>query len=355
MFRGGGGCDIRRRGHGKGDSLFDVFSRLRRRLLRGAPAVKKHGEGAFNPGRKPQRSAGGCQWNDPPYIAARLEALVGGGQSRWRGNFPAYALDRWGSRIPKTRFRALVVGGGEQSRVMGWLAEIPGLAGITLVRDAEEDDLAEDFTALGMPIEETGWDGLAANGAHHLAAADYALSRRADLAACLERIDGALASGGLLAVRDYTGPGRYQFSEGQMRIVNAILPLLPEKWRRDVSGQALETQEPPPLAWVMANDPAAAVAAEEVRAAVTAGFALVEEADLGGTILMPLLAGISHNFLDPAPECLALLETLWSTERALIAAGLLSSDHWFAVAGKQSGKTGGRAGDGTFIDRGPMP
>ena len=283
-----------------------------------------------------------------------MESLVCGGQSRWRGNAVRYALDRWGNRTPKTGLRALVIGGADPGRVMTWLADIPGLAGVTLITGATNEDLTEEFTLPGLTVEEKNWDGLAADGTHHLAIADYAFSRLTELAPRLQRLEDALTPGGLLVVRDYVGPARYQFTDGQMRVVNAILPLLPEIWRRDVSGTLRVAQEPPPVAWVMNNDPLAAVASTEVRAAVTAGFNLVEEASLGGTVLMPLMAGISHNFLDPSPECQSLLDALWSAEQTLLEAKLLPADHWFAVAAKRPGKQVGSVSDGRFIDRDPV-
>lgn len=313
--------------------------------------MKKHGEGAFNPAKRHLRSAGGCSWNDPPALAERLRLLATGGQDGWHGNFPAYALDRWGGKLPKTGLKALVVGGGGHEQLLKRLVELPSVASITVVENLDEtDDLEERPASSRIQVDETDWENLSRYGVYHMAIADEALSRRPDLDKCLDHLRQALAFDGLLAIRDYVGPNRLQFGAEQVDLANALLALLPENLRRDVSGRVRRSQEPPPLDWLLENDPKAAICSEMVREAVTSRFATYEEADLGGTVLMPLLAGISHNFLDESPERRTLLDAFWNTERLLLDAGLIESDNWFFVGWNRARPARG-GGDGSFIER----
>lgn len=322
---------------------------MRRKLVDGASAVKLHGEGAFNPGKGGMRSGGSPRWSDPPGLASRLESLTTGGHAGWRGNFPAYALNRWGGKVASRPVKALLLAGGGTERLVAWLDAIPGIEGITLVRESNAD--GEEGKAGRIAIREIGWPELSAEEEYHLIVADHAVSRLPHIEPCLEKLEHALAVGGVFALRDYTGPDRFQFSHAQMEVANALLPLLPPERRVDVSGETRKAQETPPLAWVINNDPLAAVNSREVRAGVAATFTILEEADLGGTVLMPLLAGIGHNFLDASEESIGLLDALWKTERALIDADLLPSDHWFAVAAKKPSSRIEGDREGVFISR----
>lgn len=321
---------------------------MRRKLVEGASTVTVHGEGAFNPGKGGMRSVGGSRWSDPPGLASRLDALLTGGQTKWRGNFPAYALERWGGKISTKPIRALLLSNGETNRVLPWIEAIPGVESIALIR---EDDAGEEFGPGRIPIRETDWSSLPGEEEYQLIVADHALSRLPHIEPRLGALEGALAVGGVFALRDYTGPERFQFSRAQMRLANALLQVLPPERRIDVSGEVREAQEAPPLAWVINNDPLAAVNSREVRAGVAAAFSLLDEADLGGTILMPLLAGIGHNFLDASEESIRLLDALWKMERTLIEASLLPSDHWFAVAAKKAPVGRKKDREGIFIAR----
>lgn len=313
--------------------------------------MKLHGEGAFNPGKTPIRTGDGAQWDDPPHLAAKVGRLTTGGQDRWRGNYPAYVLERWGGRLPAGGLRALVLAGSRTARTVEWFAAIERVEEVVLLRDPEDAGTIDpDVRSVSVGVREEVWTDLARLGEFHLVVADYALSRLPNLEASLDALRRVLARGGVLAIRDYCGANRFQFSNAQMRLVNALLPLLPEKRRQDIAGQTKDSQDVPPLAWVINNDPRAAINSQELRLAASRRFAVVEEADLGGTLLMPLLAGISHNFGDDSEEGERLLDVAWAVEHDLIDAGMLPSDHWFAVL-DASVEPRPEPDEGQFIDR----
>jgi SAM-dependent methyltransferase len=270
--------------------------------------------------------------------------MTTGRQERWAGNFPAYALERWGGRLPRGDLRVLLLSSAAPGRLLDWLATLPlsELAYLPVGPEAATPD------APPFPVTQVDWEGLV--DGYHLVVSVGALSRQPDLEERLERLGRALAPGGLLLLRDYTGPAHFQFSPAQLGVVNSLLALLPEKRRRDITGLRRERQGSPDLAWLMANDHRAAVRSEDLRAEVATTFAILEEADLGGTVLMPLLTGISQNFYYPSPECQAELVVLWNVERTLIEAGWLPSDHWFAVAERRR-NAAVPSGEGVFIER----
>lgn len=323
-------------------------------MVTGAPTVKVHREGAFNPANNQLASAGGCRWNDPPLLQERWQNPLGG-MERHGGNFIAYAVERWGSKLPSKGLCALVVGGREHEALLHLLAAMPEIRAITILEDPEDTNELEERPPLpGATLEETSWENLNRFGKFHLAVADGSLSRRPDLEECLDSLTMALVQEGLLVVRDYAGPNYYQFDDTEMRLVNGLLGLLPEQRRREVAGKIRTDQEPPPLDWLLANDPASACKAEDLRQAIAARFSLYENIELGGTLLMPLMAGISHNFLDESEECRTLLTALWDAERTLIDAGMIKSDHFLAIAHNTKHKSGGGSSGG-FIELEGVP
>ncbi len=328
----------------KGVGLFAILHKLRKRLVGGAAAVKLHGEGAFNPGgKKSGRFADAVFWTSIPGLAEQLETLTTGGQNKWRGNFPAYALERWGSKLPHRGLRALVIDGGDAPTAVAWLQAIQAVSEIVVLGDAGDTG--------ATAVRRIAWEEVDKSGSWHLLVADNALSRLLDPAAGLAKLRAVMATGGIAVVRGYVGINRYQLGQEQMGVVNSLLALLPDAWKRLEGGLILEKQTPPPLTWLLENDPAAAVKAEDVRTAVKTTFAVCEEAELGGTVLMPLLAGIGRAFLQGTPESVALIRHLRQVENALIAAGLLQSDHWFAVALQAPARLDGNRDEGAFISK----
>lgn len=196
----------------RGLALFDFIKKGWRKVVTGAPTVKVHREGAFNPANNQLASAGGCRWNDPPFLQERWQNLSTGGMERYHGNFVAYAVERWGSKLPAKGLNALVVAGGEHEELLHFLAAMPEVRAITLIEDPEDaNELEERPQLTGATLEETSWENLNRFGKFHLAVADGALSRRPDLEDCLDSLTMALVQEGLLIVRDYAGPNYYQF------------------------------------------------------------------------------------------------------------------------------------------------
>ena len=309
------------------------------KLTAGASAVKEHGQGAFNPGRgHPLLSAGGCRWNDPGFLAAKERALLAGGKSG-APSFPRRVFERWGGALPKRGVRILVVGGGDDAEALAWADEVPGVETVVYARDDDREFSGEEAA---RARHGRGWESVVRMAPFHLAISDNALGRLPNIEERLAGLRHILVPGGILAVREYVGPNRYQFTADQLDLANALLRLLPESLRRDVAGAIKDSQAPPELGWLLANDPRAALRSDAVRGEVAAAFFVLEEIELGGAALMPLLAGISHNFLDDSRRCRGILESLWRTERSLMSIGLLRSDNWAAAAANSLRRDGDR-------------
>lgn len=152
----------------------------------------------------------------------------------------------------------------------------------------------------------------------------------------LERVlDGvrkALKPNGFLVLHEYTGPDRFQWSEEQLREVNIILDRLPKKYKINRRKKGMKKRIYRPLLdETNPNSPFEAVNSSKILPLVNSMFKRVEEVDLGGALLHPLLEAIVENFDDDNPDDARLLQSLWEKERELMMRGVLRSDFTFGV------------------------
>ena len=65
-------------------------------------------------------------------------------------------------------------------------------------------------------------------------------------------------------MREYIGPNRMQFTEEQLSIVNEILSILPEKYKKTPEGFIKNIQEPTDVAGLIKIDPSESVRSEDI-------------------------------------------------------------------------------------------
>ncbi len=150
---------------------------------------------------------------------------------------------------------------------------------------------------------------------HHIAALEHVL----------EEISLSLKSDGIFAINDYVGPSQFQWTEKQLRIMNDILSILPERLRKDPISRI-------PIEVMNANDPSEAIRSGEIMSILGRYFRVIERVDYGGTLLHALLQGIIGKFTD---DDLPLLRLICYMERLLITENILSSDHVVAICKKE--------------------
>ena len=149
----------------------------------------------------------------------------------------------------------------------------------------------------------------------------------------------ALRPGGLLALNEFVGPDRLQWSPKQLRAANELLQRLPRRYRRNLDprwwGRLLEPYRRRvrrrPRWRMLLDDPSESVRSSEVVPLLEREFTIVERKDYGGTLLHLVLDRIAGNFQDTEADRQLLLE-LCHYERTLIEKGELPSDFTVIVA-----------------------
>lgn len=149
----------------------------------------------------------------------------------------------------------------------------------------------------------------------------------------------ALRPGGLLALNEFVGPDRLQWSPQQLRAANELLQRLPRRYRRNLDPRGWARLLEPyrrrvrrrPRWRMVLDDPSESVRSSEVVPLLEREFAIVERKDYGGTLLQLVLDRIAGNFQDTEADRQLLLE-LCQSERRLIEKGDLPSDFTVIVA-----------------------
>ena len=145
------------------------------------------------------------------------------------------------------------------------------------------------------------------------------------------QVQRSLKSGGLFTMREYVGPNRIQHTDEQLDLTNAILKLLPPKYKILRNGQIKDKEIRIKPKEIIKMDPSESIRSEEVMDILKNYLEIVLFRPTGGTLLLPLLNGIAGNFeTDEEGEC--LLGALIELEKNLIDRKLLPSDYVFVVA-----------------------
>lgn len=155
----------------------------------------------------------------------------------------------------------------------------------------------------------------------------------------LEQIKHSLKPDGLFIFNEYVGPSQFQWTDKQLQIINAILELLPEKYRKDLSRLGLTVKKEvirPTIEDMERIDPSEAIRSAEIIPLVGKHFTILEKVDYGGTLLHTLLHNIVGNFDPQKEEDVALLKLLHYLEMVLIKEEVLESDFTLVVAAKEN-------------------
>jgi SAM-dependent methyltransferase len=200
------------------------------------------------------------------------------------------------------------------------LAKLEGLSHINyFVADANK-----------MKLEPDKYDlVIGQHSFHHLVALE-------DIYAQIAR---SLKRTGFLFLNEFIGPTRFQWTDRQLEVVNAILRILPAKYRRTKTGRLKERVERPSVAKMLVLDPSEAARSSELISTLYRYFDIVERRDYGGTLLHTLLADIAVNFThDSLDE--ELLDIIFRLEDVLLATGDLQSDFAVIIAKKKEEDSG---------------
>jgi len=241
--------------------------------------------------------------------------------------------------------RVLVLGCGE-----GWLER--ALSEWTFVRAIDAVDFAEAAVARarerGGPkirygVVDLNRDSLEPD-AYDVVIAHSVLHHIEDLEHAFDQIERAMKPEATLIVNEYVGVNRFQYGDDILAIINDLLRCLPGRLRRSaLEDRTYEVRERPTVEEMVANDPSEAVRAADVMPMLRQRFEILNERQLGGTILMHLLYDIVQNFRFDDRHERAIIELLCTFEGALVDARRISSDFVLAAARKRTAGTARRA------------
>jgi SAM-dependent methyltransferase len=277
----------------------------------------------------------GFHWVESPIVQAYMNNSITGDPAL---NWVAYSVTRRMHGRVSPRVLSLGCGGGVFERdLLRLVPDAQVLAmdfssgAIDLARQrASEAGLRIEYRVVDLnevDIEPHAFDVVFAAGAlHHIAALERLLLQVRD----------CLASGGILIANEYVGPNQLQWTDMQVRVINEILALLPDRYTRRISNPMAYKRDfpgPSPLEEMNRLDPTEAVHAEEIVPLVGKIFHLLEFKPFGGTILQMLLQDVVGNFIpgDEVDDC--VLKLICHLEWSLITAGVLSSDFAYFVGG----------------------
>jgi hypothetical protein len=106
-------------------------------------------------------------------------------------------------------------------------------------------------------------------------------------------------------MREYVGPNRIQHTDEQLDLTNAILKLLPPKYKILRNGRIKDKEIRIKPKEIIKMDPSESIRSEEVMGILKNYLEIVLFRPTGGTLLLPLLNGIAGNFEnDEEGECL---------------------------------------------------
>jgi hypothetical protein len=140
-------------------------------------------------------------------------------------------------------------------------------------------------------------------------------------------------------VNEFVGPSRFQWTDRQLDLANALVALIPEELRRDLNGVGVKTEvSRPTVNEMIASDPSEAVRSAEIESLVKDHFDVFEEWNWGGTLNHLIFQNIAGNFDPDNVYHRNIIELLIHHENVLIREGLLPSDFkvFFARPKRQS-------------------
>jgi ubiquinone/menaquinone biosynthesis C-methylase UbiE len=158
------------------------------------------------------------------------------------------------------------------------------------------------------------------------------------------KIDKCLKPGGYFIVNDFAGPTRFQWTDRQLQAVNALLAILPEKYKTHWnSGSVKNRAYRPSRLGMILIDPSEAVESAKIRPLLNEVFNVVEIREYRGAVLHVLFDKIAHNFVVGDEESKRYLKLCFDVEDLLSESGELQSDLIAAVCEKSISKGTGNA------------
>ncbi len=163
---------------------------------------------------------------------------------------------------------------------------------------------------------------------------DNSLHHCSPLDTVLKNVSGWMKAGGILVFNEYVGPSRFQWTDLQVELTNALLLLLPERLRTMKDGTVKERMRRYGVVALRFSDPSEAAESHSIVELAEKYFRVCEQKPYGGTILANLLKDIAHNFQNGDSESKDWLSFLFGVEDRLMRGQIIPSDYVFGVSKK---------------------
>lgn len=148
----------------------------------------------------------------------------------------------------------------------------------------------------------------------------------------MKKIHASLKEDGLLVVNEFVGPTRFQWTDKQINVINNLLSILPEKYRKRYNMDSIKTRIfRPSILRMMLSDPSESVESSNILPFLNEIFTIVEYKEYGGTILQMLFAEIAHNFISDDILAKKWISLFFEIEDILLKEKEITSDFIFAV------------------------
>jgi SAM-dependent methyltransferase len=156
-----------------------------------------------------------------------------------------------------------------------------------------------------------------------------ALHHVTNLEGLLSRLSSMLALNGYFVVLEYVGPNRFQWTDTQISVINAILRQLDPRYLKENTRIDLGRPSIPDF---MAIDPSEAVRSEDVLRLLPEYFTIEYLRNFNGTIMHPLYPLLDARLTNTdAPDFDSIVRMILWIEDYLICERVLSSDFAFAI------------------------
>ncbi|MFA6541709.1 MAG: class I SAM-dependent methyltransferase [Bacteroidota bacterium] len=153
----------------------------------------------------------------------------------------------------------------------------------------------------------------------------------------VERVKIGLKQNGILIVNEYVGPLRFQWTDRQMEIINGLLMILPNEYKKKFFNNKIKHRVYRPGRLTMyLSDPSEAVESNLIEECLSKNFKIVEKKIYGGTILQNLFKDIAHNFINEEQKTKDLIQLIFTIEDEMMQRGDISSDFIFFVCKQQN-------------------
>ncbi|MBN2375174.1 MAG: class I SAM-dependent methyltransferase [Sedimentisphaerales bacterium] len=238
--------------------------------------------------------------------------------------------------------RGLSLGCGDGNKVLNWLrlCDFQKITAYDITpsriefakKKAEEKGCADKLEYMVQDINKIDYP----SDFYDFVFIEQSLHHFSPLKDLLLKINDTLHSGGYFVINEYVGPDRFQWTQAQLDLANAVLRMLPEKYRvRQVDGAVQKKIYRPGRLQMILRDPSEAVESSNIMPLLHEVFDVVEERPYNGAILHLLFNGIARNFCNDDEDSRRILRLCIEIEDVMTEIGQVQSDYAVVICRKK--------------------